>query len=81
MVHTAFFSSIQSILESDPATTRSQNLTATGVTVKIEEETSLDSETNHALETVAYMAIDSLTYITNNKGEIIGEVGTEVGKG
>ncbi len=71
----AFFSDLQSILESDPATTRNSNLTATGAAVRVEEETSSDPETSHAAEQVAYLAIDSLSFITNNKGEIIGEVG------
>ena len=72
----AFFSNVQSIFESDPVITRCSDLTATDIKVKLEEETSLDTETDHIAESVAYLAVDSLTLITNDKGEIIGEVGT-----
>ena len=72
----AIFASLQSILESDPATVRCRTLTSNGVELKVEEEASADSEVNHASERIGYLAADSLTYIINNKGEIIGEVGT-----
>jgi len=71
----AIFASLQSILESDPATVRCANGTATGVDLKVEEETSADAETNHVAERIGYIAVDSLTYITNDKNEVIGEVG------
>ncbi len=71
----ALFTTLQSIIESDPATVRCNDLTANSVQLKIEEETSADSETDHATERIAYLAVDSLTYLTDNKGEIIGEVG------
>ncbi|GEM_PF-867828 len=72
----AIFTTLQSILESDPATVRCDNATATGVDLKVEEETSADAETNHQAEQVGYLAVDSLTLIKNDKNEIIGEVGT-----
>jgi len=72
----AVFTSLQSILESDPATVRCDNATATSVNLKVEEETSADAETNHLTERVGYMAVDSLALIRNDKNEIIGEVGT-----
>ncbi|MEM1120289.1 MAG: DNRLRE domain-containing protein, partial [Bacteroidota bacterium] len=72
----AIFSSLQTIRESDPATVRCTNLTATGIELRVEEETSADTETDHATETVGYLAVDSLAFITTDEGEIIGEVGT-----
>jgi len=71
----AVFTTLQSTIESDPATVRCANGTATGVDLKVEEEISVDAETNHATEKVGYLAVDSLTYITNDKNEVIGEVG------
>ena len=70
-----FFTSIQSILESEPATVRVNNLTNNNSTIQLEEETSNDSETSHIAESVAYMIADSLALIRDKKGEIIGEVG------
>jgi len=72
----AFFTSIQSVFESDPANTRTQNLSAAGISLKVQEETSADTEIEHTPERVGYLAVDSLTYLTNNKGAIIGEVGS-----
>lgn len=37
---------------------RYQNLSATGVEVKVEEDTYSDSEVNHTTEVVHYLAID-----------------------
>ena len=71
----AFFSNVQSTLESDPVITRCSDLTATDIKLKLEEEISKDTETDHIAESVAYLAVDSLTLIKNDKGEIIGEAG------
>ena len=68
----ALFTTLQSIIESDPATVTCKDLTANSVQLKVAEEMSADAETNHATERIAYLAVDSLTYLTNNKGEIIG---------
>ena len=71
----AFFATIQSNNESDPATVRYTELTGTGVKPWIQEETSGDGETTHNLETVGYLAIQGVGNIVNNKGEVIGEMG------
>ncbi len=69
------FASIQTNNESDPATVRFYNLTDNGVDTWVNEEVSADSEVDHDLETVGYMAIEGSDIITNDKGEVIGEMG------
>ena len=70
------FASIQTNNESDPATVRIYNLTSNGVDAWVNEETSSDSEVAHNLETVGYMAIEGSGNITNDQGEVIGEMGS-----
>ncbi len=72
----AFFSAIGSVFESDPATVYHENLTTNQVRISLEEEISKDEETAHTAESVAYVAVDQSAFIKNNKGEVIGEVGT-----
>jgi hypothetical protein len=50
----------------DPATLRYQNLNDSSVEVKVEEETSNDSETNHTTEIVGY-------FVADGTGNIVGE--------
>lgn len=69
----AFISSLQSINESDPATIHTANLTTGNIQVQIKEETSSDTETIHAVEKMAYVAIDKNSLILDAKGAIIGE--------
>ncbi|MEM6316437.1 MAG: collagen-binding domain-containing protein [Bacteroidota bacterium] len=71
----AIFASLQTIRESDPAVVSRQDLTTTSVAISVEEEQSLDTETDHVTESIGYLAVDSLTLLKNDKGEIIGEVG------
>jgi len=46
--------------ETDTAALRTQYVTASGFQVKVEEETSLDTETAHLAEAVGYLAFDQL---------------------
>ena len=52
-----FLSSLASYGGPDSAHIRYSNLTASGVQLKIGEDTTLDAETNHGQESVAYLAI------------------------
>ncbi len=72
----AFIESIQTYFEPDPVALRYENLSGTGTTIYLEEETSRDIETEHVNETVAYLAIGALGNLLDQSGEIIGETGT-----
>jgi hypothetical protein len=52
----AFVAAMQTNDGANPATLRYQSLTTSGVQVKVEEEQSTDSETNHTTERVGYLA-------------------------
>ena len=43
---------------SDPATSRIQAISSTGFTAFVQEEQSLDRETNHTTKSLAYLALD-----------------------
>ena len=70
-----FFATIQSNNEGDPAVVRTNNLSTTGLDIWVEEETSSDGETDHILETIGYLAIETTGSLTNDQGEVIGEIG------
>jgi len=70
----AFFTSIQSILDVDPASTRSQNLSRLGVSVNIQEAISVQSDIAYTQEKLAYLAIDT-SILRNQKGAVLGESG------
>ncbi len=72
----SIFSSIQSTYEKDPVIPRYQNLSTNDIQLKIVEESSADPEVTHREERVAYWAIDQVGAMYNDKGQIIGEVGT-----
>lgn len=72
----AFIESVQTFLEIDPVSLRYQNMTGTGTSIYLEEETSLDAEIEHANETVAYLAIGAAGNLLDQSGDIIGETGT-----
>ena len=69
------FSNMQSILDTDPATMRHRNASRTRVQLRVEEETSVNSNTSHQAENVALLAIENIGTITDEKGAVIGEVG------
>ena len=54
-----FFADMQTTNGTDPAAVRWQNRDLYGIEVKIEEEKSLDEETNHITEVVGYMAFSA----------------------
>ncbi len=54
-----FLAEMQTFDGSDPAALRHRNLSATSVQVKVEEEQSNDTETNHTTEVVGYLVIGS----------------------
>ena len=53
-----FFASIATYEGPDPSTLRQQNLTTNGIQVKVQEDTTLDGETNHTTEVVNYLAME-----------------------
>lgn len=60
----------------DPAGLRYKNLTSSGVDIRVEEETSNDSETNHGNESVGYFVFNGATAIRGEgKPPRIGETG------
>jgi hypothetical protein len=52
-----FYANMQTTSGTDPASLRWRHLTASGVQLKVEEETSMDLEIIHAAETIGYLAI------------------------
>jgi hypothetical protein len=74
-VPTAAVAAMETSNGGDTAGVRMMNLDATGFDVRIEEEQSLDAETQHAAESVAY-AVFAPGLITNALGKVIGEAGT-----
>jgi lysophospholipase L1-like esterase len=65
--------------DENPAGLRMRNLDATGFDVRVEEEKSLDKETLHAAESVAYAAF-APGLITDAQGQVIGEAGLVTAK-
>ena len=73
-----FFAQIQTMNEVDPATIRMQNLTTTGVEVKIAEEDSKKDGLEHAAETVGWFVIADIdTYKNTTKTSSI-ELGNSI---
>ncbi len=69
------FTDMQSATERDPAISGINNLQVNGVDIKIEEEISADAELDHDFEAVGFLAIGDIGNITDERGDIIGEVG------
>ena len=53
-----FFASVQTFAGSDPVNIRSNSVSASAANFFLDEEASIDSETNHAAENVGFLAID-----------------------
>ena len=71
-----FLSSLTSYNGSDSAHLRYTNLDENGVQLKIEEDTTADTETSHTVESVAYLAIGGTGALTAVVPQVaIGEVG------
>lgn len=73
----AVFTTMQTILDKDPATVRYSNLTTSGVEFKLQEETSVDANVTHVKERLAYLAINS-PILTNDIGDVFGESGQSI---
>jgi hypothetical protein len=70
-----FFAKLQTTKESDAATIRLQNQGGSAVEFFIQEESSLDAETNHQNETMGLLAIGHNSVLEDSKGEVFGEMG------
>ena len=70
----AFFTTMQTIKDNDPAYPRNNGLSKNNVVVSIQEESSVEADLMHTKEEVAYLAIDT-TILTDQVGDIFGESG------
>ena len=70
----AFFTTMQTIKDNDPAYPRNKGLSNNSVVVNIQEETSAEGDLSHTEEKLAYLAIDT-TVLHNQAGDIFGEAG------
>ncbi len=69
------FTDMQSTNENDPAKSVVNNFQVSSVAIKVEEEASLDMELDHLSEGVGFLAMEDIGNITDERGDIIGEVG------
>jgi Concanavalin A-like lectin/glucanases superfamily/Bacterial Ig domain len=74
-IEPAFIGNVQTFNENNPAVLRLNSLSSTAANVFCQEETSLDPETNHGLETVSYLALGDSGDFAAQSGEAIGETG------
>ena len=65
-----FIASLASFLGGDNSTLRYDNLAAASVSVKVEEDTTLDTEVTHKAEEVAYLAIGGAGALTARQSPI-----------
>lgn len=72
----ALFVGSQTTNELDPFTVRHNGLTTTGATLSLQEEASNDAELTHTNEKIGYLAIEKLGSLREERGILIGEVGT-----
>jgi len=72
----ALFMSSQTTDEIDPFTIRHDGLNTAGMILNLQEEASSDAELIHTEEQVGYLAIEKLGSLREEKGILIGEVGT-----
>ena len=70
-----FWSSVISNNEADPVGIRHANINAMQAGLFLQEETSSDAETEHANESVSYLAMSNNADFTNNQGDVFGETG------
>ncbi|MCH8319859.1 MAG: hypothetical protein IH790_02735, partial [Acidobacteria bacterium] len=73
-----FLSSLGSYLGQNPAQLRYDNLTGSGVQVRVEEETTFDSEVAHVAESISYLALGGNGLLAGAPliGQVLGETGT-----
>ncbi len=70
-----FIGAIQTFNENNPANLRINTLSSTQARVFCQEEISFDPEVNHGFERVGFMAVNGAGNMTNQTGEVIGEIG------
>ena len=71
-----FFAALQTVNETEPTTVRISNATGMFVDLFLDEETSKDSETDHADEEIAYLALAPGQQLQDVEGDFIGETGS-----
>ncbi len=71
-----FIFSNQTYNEPDPVTVRFRNENSNQVEIELQEEKSLDNETVHANEDVAYLSIAKNKDLVDVEGDFIGETGS-----
>jgi len=72
----ALFVSTQTTNEEDPASVRHSVLNTNGTSLELQEEASSDAELTHANERVGYLALEKVGDLRDEKGILLGEVGT-----
>lgn len=72
----AFLATIQTYDGGDPVGLRYQNLSASGVSIMLEEDQSKDAETKHTSEDVGYLVLESGTLTGTTSAARIAEMGT-----
>ncbi|HFA48776.1 MAG TPA: hypothetical protein ENJ95_07150 [Bacteroidetes bacterium] len=70
-----FLFSTQTVNETDPTTVRLLNVAVDGLDLFLDEETSKDSETSHAAEAVAYLAVGQ-NGLADEDGDLVAETGS-----
>ena len=70
-----FVTVLQTNKESDPVTVRYTNKTNSSIRIFLQEEKSLDAETNHANENLAYLAFKTGIPWTDQSGDFVAETG------
>jgi len=65
-----FIATMQTYNDNDPANLRYQSLTSSSVQVKVEEDTTSDSETGHAAEVVGFIAFENIDDIVDNNSKV-----------
>ncbi|GEM_PF-5611839 len=69
------FANMQTTTDTDAAVVRNSSVNWTSGRLRIQEENSVDLNTVHFAEAVAYLAIDDIGNLSNQTGGIIGETG------
>jgi hypothetical protein len=72
----AILACAQTTNEMDPFTIRTSSETATGFSLRLQEEQSADTETSHLNEKLGYLAISNASILYDASGSVVGESGT-----
>ncbi|MEM1121089.1 MAG: hypothetical protein AAGJ18_11625, partial [Bacteroidota bacterium] len=70
----AFFTTMQTVFDLDATYPRNSALAPGGVSVQLQEESSVNPSLAHTPEKLAYLAVDT-TVLNNDRGDIFGETG------